>query len=146
MNEFELRVLRLFDEYEIHNSLYWRVDGGSVSWFVLCNDLFYWGLSEQQAITPDTIDVLERSIKDCEAISQSTSQYGVDLYSCRVRGMRPQGAAYPHGMDGDALDPLFDACGPEREIFMMNPCTADSYRRQIDKQANKGGGDIAEQN
>lgn len=43
-----------------------------------------------------------------------------DLFAARVRSMRPQGAAYKVRYD-KSIWPLFDACGPEREIGMGNP-------------------------
>ena len=38
--------------------------------------------------------------------------YGTELFSARVRKMRPQGASYK--LYPKELWPLFDACGPER--------------------------------
>jgi hypothetical protein len=44
--------------------------------------------------------------------------WGCDLFVCRERKMRPQGAVYP---EDRRFWPLFDACGPEREVGLGNP-------------------------
>jgi len=43
-----------------------------------------------------------------------------DLFAARVRKMRPQGAAYKVRYD-ESIWPLFDACGPVREVGFGNP-------------------------
>lgn len=53
--------------------------------------------------------------------------YALDLYSCRIEGMRPQGAVYRHNKK--ELWPLFDACGPEREVGLGNPYKPGEYKR-----------------
>lgn len=49
-----------------------------------------------------------------------------DLFAAKVKGMRPQGAAYTY-IPTDAWD-LFDACGPERQTGMGNPYKPGEYR------------------
>ena len=43
-----------------------------------------------------------------------------DLFAARVRQMRPQGAAYKVRYD-ESIWPLFDECGPVREVGFGNP-------------------------
>lgn len=61
---------------------------------------------------------------------ESPSFQGVfcDLFAARVRGMRPQGAAYT--FYPPETWPLFDACGPEREIGFGNPYRPGEYKRE----------------
>lgn len=119
--EFVLRVLRLTSEMEEGGDfLWWRTDGeyAPVTFFVNCNDTFWWGTGDVEPITPDNIAVLEQAAKDCADVDEVLDGYAGELFCARVRKMRPQGAAYPK----DArLWPLFDACGPERIVALLNP-------------------------
>lgn len=126
--DFVARVLSLFDRYDIHDLLFWRTGkrygGGEfanpASFFVNCNDVFCWGTADLEEITPENIEVLEASLADCKAIDRVTGAIEAPhLFVARVRKMRPQGAMYPH--INPALWPLFDACGPEREVNCGNP-------------------------
>jgi len=110
--DFYLRVLDAvaFDNCDM---LWWRTDGEytPVMFFVNCNDLFWWGTADAEDITPENVHLLKKSIEDVEAIND-TSQWGGELFCCRSRKMRPQGAAYPKD---ERLWPLFDECGPDRD-------------------------------
>ena len=94
---------------------------------VNCNDLFFWGCSDLEVVTPETLPFLEKAIKDCKDIDDNNDPkvlgadpelIGMDLYCCRQRGMRPQGACYPKHKE---YWPLIDACGEERELGVGNP-------------------------
>jgi hypothetical protein len=117
-NEFPLDrlVMRILSATAFNNcdDIWWRVDGeyAPLTIFVNCNDLFFWGCSDAETITIDNIGIFEQAYKD-------SIDHGGLLFCCRVRGMRPQGAYYKY-LD-DAEKPLFDACGPEREIGLGNP-------------------------
>ena len=126
--DFVERVLRVFEEYDAHDELYWRTGkrygGGEfnkpASFFVNCNDVFCWGSADLEEVTPENIDVLEQSYADAKAACECGHIYGAAMLFCaRVRKMRPQGAAYPK--DHPELWPLLDACGPERAVGMGNP-------------------------
>lgn len=130
--EFIRRVLGVFNGFDGPNgeSLWWRTDGeyAPVTFFANCNDLFVWGSADSEPITPETIDVLEQSLRDLQAVAEAKANprdelnaivYTPDLYVARVRGMRPQGACYKYFPKGTW--PLFDACGPEREVDFHNP-------------------------
>lgn len=110
---FNLRVLDAvaFDNCDM---LWWRTDGeyAPITFFVNCNDLFWWATSDAEDVTPENVHLLEESIKDVEAIDDCSS-WATSLFCCRSRKMRPQGAAYPKDK---RLWPLFDACGPAREV------------------------------
>lgn len=124
---FTARVLAVFDRYDQHESLFWRTGekyGGGVydtpaQFFARCSDLFYWGCADLEEITPGNVAVLEGAMADAKAADQVVGAcHGGELFCCRVRGMRPQGAAYPPEVE---LWPLFDACGPERPCDGGNP-------------------------
>jgi hypothetical protein len=110
------RVLDLFAQADIRDELLWFVDGHQVVFHANVSDVFEWGCADAEPITPDRLPDLERSYADLAAVG--ALECLAELYAARLRGMRPQGAAYPSkaGVCG-----LFDACGPEREIGILNP-------------------------
>jgi len=126
--EFVMRVLGLASKWDICGSLWWRIDGeyAPITFFVNCNDVFYWGCADAETITPENVDLLEQSMKDAEGTHQYGELYGTMLWCARVRKQRPQGAAYP---DERELWPLFDECGPERETGFGNPCKPGEYAK-----------------
>lgn len=89
---------------------------------VNCNDLFYWACSDGEDITEETLPQFHQAVKDCKE-DESLAAW---LYCARIRKMRPQGAAYTY-IPKD-LWPLFDACGPEREIDFGNSWKPGEYR------------------
>lgn len=114
------RVLRAVAEADAHDTVWWRVDGkyAPITWFVNCPDLFAWGTADLEPITAETIEAFEMAYADVRVVTGGDPTYGSDLYACRQRHQRPQGAAYPTDR---RLWPLFDACGPERELGVTNP-------------------------
>lgn len=117
--DFLMQVLRTTARDNC-NDIWWRTDGeyAPVSIFVNCSDLFWWGCADCEELTPDNIDVFEQAFVDVRAAGDRDGIYGSNLFCCRVRGMRPQGCCYP---DERGLWPLFNACGPEREVGRGNP-------------------------
>lgn len=117
---FTMRVLRAFADIDLREELWWRFDDNTLTFAVICNDVFAWAVADAEAITPDNVAVLEQAIADIRAISDAVPDlfHAGSLFAARVRKQRPQGAAYPPNR---ALWPLFDACGPEREIDHGNP-------------------------
>lgn len=119
---FVMRVLTLFAMFpnDCSESLLWRCDGGyaPITFMVNCSDEFAWACADAEPITPADIDALEQAFTDVRAVDPDALYQAPMLFVARKRGMRPQGAAYPT----DArLHPLFDACGPERQIDLGNP-------------------------
>lgn len=121
-------IMRLTDEYDCHDSIWW-VTGeqyDDVTFFVNCNDLFYWGCGDCEEITTENISILAKSMKDVEKISEGCGGiYGTQLFCSRVRYMRPQGAAYP---DDVKLWHLFDECGDIRKTGFGNPYEPGQYK------------------
>lgn len=148
MNEqnmaYVLEVLTLLDTEEDHEGVFWRVEGGVVRFLVNCNDQFYWGCADCEEITPDNLPVLRQCYADLAATGiPAAKAYALLLFCARVRGLRLQGCCYPkaeHGLDG--LWPLFDACGPKRDIDLANPYThpvdGGKYAYTDEGRAEKG--------
>jgi hypothetical protein len=111
-----IEILAVFAEIDDFESIFWNTKGehSPITLFVLCNDTFCWGSADAEEITIDNLSILKDAIRDVKEVD---SVYGTiwapTLFCCRVRGMRPQGPAYPKSK-GRALWHLFDACGPER--------------------------------
>ena len=119
MLEFILEVLRLQDEYDCYGEpLYWTCssDYAPITFFVLCNDLFYWATADAEKLTLEDIPMLRQAILDVQAsgvydLRLDDYETGCALWCARKRKMRPQQPAYPKD---ERLRALFDACGPIR--------------------------------
>lgn len=113
--EFVARVLRPFDDCDVHPELFWRVDDDNrVQFFAMCNDAFWWGTADAEEITPENVWVLEESSRDLRALGEVLAPIRLaELFAARVRGMRLQRPAYKKL--SPAVAALFDACGPERD-------------------------------
>jgi hypothetical protein len=126
MRDFIMRVLRTFAmcPNDLCDSVWWRVDNeyAPITFFVNCNDLFWWATSDAEKITPENISVLEQSIAECGEHALE----GVELFCCRVRKMRPQGCCYKK--IPRELWPLFDAAGPERDQKELDMPFGDTKR------------------
>lgn len=116
MCSLTMRILRLAAEFDDYGELWWRTEGeyAPITFFVNCNDLFYWACSDAEVITEDNINILEQSYIDAVKAEKHGECYASELFCCRVRGMRPQGAYYKY--IPCAMWSLFDACGPERAL------------------------------
>lgn len=115
----EIMQLLKATSFDLCDMIWWRTDTeyAPVTFLVNCNDCFYWGSADAEEITSDNLAILEAAIADCKALS--AAHYAGDLFAARVRKMRPQGACYNHYPK--ELWPLFDECGPQREIGFGNP-------------------------
>ncbi len=103
------RILSLIAEYDINGEIFWSTD---FEFFVNCNDVFFWGCADAEPISAETLDDLEKALKETELD-------GCNLYCARRREMRPQGALYKYLEKKNW--PLFDACGPKRDVGFGNP-------------------------
>jgi len=81
--------------------------------FVLCNDFFFWGCADGEDVTPENFALF----KECIELAGRCD--GPLLFCAKIKQERPQGIAY--GMLNPEYWPLFDACGPEREVGFGNP-------------------------
>lgn len=118
--DFVLEVLAFFSDEEMHELLWWRTDEeyAPVTFFVNTNDLLAWGCADGERITTENLPLLRQAMADCKKVGKYCWYEAVALFACRLNKMRPQGAAYPKNK---AFWPLFDACGPEREVGLGNP-------------------------
>ena len=123
MHNFDtvIRAFKIFNGFDGPSSdeLWWRTDEeyAPLTLFVNCNDLFWWGCSDCEELTPDDFDDLEAAIAD--AAKAGDKHNGHLLWVARKRKMRPQGACYAYFTD--SAHELFHQCGPEREVERGNP-------------------------
>lgn len=142
MIDFIRSVLHLIDGFNSNGDLteciWWRTDDEykPVTFFVTCNDLFYWACADSEKLTPENLPMLTQAISDVrvadgvpldfddkrpvlpEYMKQHWNNWyhsgslGAELFCARVRKMRPQQPCYKTW--SPAVKALFDACGPER--------------------------------
>jgi hypothetical protein len=105
-----MKVMAFMAEHDLYEEIWWHQD---LSFFVGCNDWFYWATADAVDLLEEDFPVLEKAVADMGAI------YGCLLYCARQRGTRPQGAAYKHLSEEQAA--LFDAAGPPRSDDLHNP-------------------------
>lgn len=100
--------------------VYWELENGEIRFWVLCNDTFFWGTGDGEDITPENVHLLEEASKELAAFGEQVRDFCLTtLFAAKVRKMRPQGALYKY-LDEETW-PLFDACGPERDVGLGNP-------------------------
>ncbi len=141
-DQFIYRVLSIV-AFDNTDDLWWRfreggdrplTDADPLDFYINCNDLFWWGASDLEAVTPDTVDALAQAYADTKAIDERMGHlYGAELYCARQRKMRPQGAWFAKGHIESAYMPLFAECGPEREVGHGNPypfMSEDEYAKK----------------
>lgn len=113
---YVLDVLDTLASCDRQSSLFWRTDAeyAPVTFFINCNDEFWWATADCERITPENLPELHQAIKDCQvAEGDKWCSWGPLLFCARVRKMRPQQPAYPK--DEPAVAALFDAAGPVRD-------------------------------
>ena len=104
-------MLDFIRDHDLFGYVTWVTDKNNrtVTFYLNCNDLFYWACADCEEIGLDDLPALA----ECLRID---SIYGNDLFCCRKRGMRPQKAFYSlRGVqETPDLIKLFNECGPER--------------------------------
>ena len=141
--DFILRALHCFDGFDgpACDELWWRTDAPDydpLTLLVNCNDVFFWGSSDAEELTPENITALEQAIADMRALNlkddkkheESWSKAHI-LWIARQRKRRPQGAYYTY--IPESYWPLFHAAGPEREVGLGNPYAPGEYGRKESK-------------
>lgn len=112
-------LLQTTQTADINSELLWHTDGRRIQVWANVSDVFAWGGSDAEEITPENLPILMQAVADLTSIHRFDAIYAPELFAARLRGMRPQGAAYPK--ERAATQALFDACGPERDPGLGNP-------------------------
>lgn len=102
-------VMDILYQAGVREDLLWYVKESRLHLSVDVSGLFWRSGADSEDITPETMAVFRAAYRDLKTLGHPECL--PDLYAARVRGMRPQGAAYP---EESVVQPLFDACGPER--------------------------------
>jgi len=111
-------VLRLAQDGDFLDELRWHSDGQQITIAVEASGIFAWGDADREGITPERLSILAQAVVDLRAIHTGDAWdfigiHAVELYTCRIRGMRPRRSTYSEEYSA-AEQALFDACGPER--------------------------------
>lgn len=114
--DFLTEVLTIFAKAESHDTLLWWPRPDGMELWANVSDVFAWGGSDAEAITADRLPILRQALADLT--EANATGWIAELYAARIRGMRPQGAAYPTSHDAQRL---FNACGPARSTGLGNP-------------------------
>ena len=114
--KFIYRVMDIIGHADMRDDLFWNTSGpyAPLSFFIMCNDQFYWATADLEPLTPDNLVELVAAIDDATTAGGRVGAivWAGALFCSRMRKMRPQTPMYKR-ID-ERLRPLFDACGPER--------------------------------
>lgn len=126
--EFKKLIL-ILDRADLTDLLHLYIDGDSELGVCFnCNDIFFWACADAEEIqNKEDIELLEEILEQVD-IKDGFCVVG-DLYCAKKKGIRPQGAAYTYYPK--KYWPLFNSCGPEREVNMANPYKPGQYRREV---------------
>lgn len=116
-----LEICALTENFDI---LMWQNDGSYIG--VGCNDVFAWGCADCEEITPETLGLFQEAADELLAIE--AEWWLAELYTAKVRKMRPQGAIYQSVDMTDTVVALFNSCGPDREAQFGNPYSFEKAR------------------
>jgi hypothetical protein len=141
--DFISKVLSIRDGFQnpyadLWDAIYWRTDEefAPVTFWVNCNDLFWWATADNEEITPENFHLLKEAVNDVASalgaadpsydkklsieewkvafdLWRKVGSYAADLFCARSRKMRPQHPCYK--IYPQILHPLFDVCGPKRD-------------------------------
>lgn len=129
---YEVAKLAQFNACE---SIWWRINADRSSEatglrvLVDCSDVFEWGTADCEEVSVENLAVLQQAVADMRRATGSEydgQSKAFLLFCARVRQQRPQGAYYKclTGRTDEItvkIRDLFDACGPEREVDILNP-------------------------
>lgn len=124
-------ILKVLDENDATlGNVWWRTDEeyAPCTFMVNCNDEFVCATADCESITKENFETLKQSFIDCYTSYKHGKCWGSMLFCARVKHRRPQGSTY----DSIPLElwPLFDACGPVREINGSNPYGQGQRKKQ----------------
>ena len=113
-SEFIMRILKA-TAFKYCEDIFWRTDNeyAPITFIIHCSDVFNWGCSDSERVTPENIHILEQSLQEAD-------NYGAALFCARVRKKRPMDRFFEN-IPSFNIRARFHACGPERETNMTNP-------------------------
>jgi hypothetical protein len=115
---FFLRVMKIFDDLDARDSLWWNMRGAGVplQFAVNCSNVFDLG-TDFEDLTPENLHILEQAIEDVRKNYHSVAggsmgeyDWALWLFCARIRARRP---ASMFSVPED-LRPLFNGAGPPR--------------------------------
>lgn len=104
-------IMKFVEENGLFGKVKWNSTDSGFKFFVECNDLFWESGYETEEVSEKDLTLFKSSLED--------SKYGIELFCCRKRGMRPQGAFYRNLSIQECS--MFDECGQPRATGHGNP-------------------------
>lgn len=84
------RLLSVLQHVDARDSLFFVSGNGGWHLYVLCSDTFAWATADAEEVTRSSIDVLEQSVRDVEALpGASDPDDGLYLFCARMRRQVP---------------------------------------------------------
>ena len=138
LTDYHKRVMDIIRIYDLFDQVFWDKE---FTFYIICNDIFYWGTADAEDITRSDVKALEQAMIDVEAVGDDVKNkakedgqrisavegtdicgglYGHLLFVARKRNERPQGAVYVKFLP-KPLWPLFDEAGVYKEVGLGNP-------------------------
>jgi hypothetical protein len=127
-------LMRWFADHDLDEELRWTthrsplvtwVDqngnsepSGEIKFYLLCNDMFWWGTADCEWIEIEDIPDLQKAYDDLKAADLDDVCmwcYAPELWISRKRGMRPQRPWWNREKIPQPVKDLFCAAGPERD-------------------------------
>jgi hypothetical protein len=122
-------ILRWFADHDLCESLGWTTHrsalityegepSGEIHFFVLCNDMFWWGTADCEALNDEDIPALQQAYDDLKAADKDDIcmwVYAPELWIARKRGMRPQTPWWDREKIPQPVKQLFLDAGPVRD-------------------------------
>jgi hypothetical protein len=88
---------------------YWQCEEtGEPRVGVMCSDVFWWGTSDVEEVSHDDMEAIYKAMED------GGERWGLVLFCCRKRGMRPQKKLMERCEMSDEVRAHLLAAGPER--------------------------------
>ena len=107
-------ILDTIKKLNLVEQISWDVVDEQVIFHVTYNDFFEKEDEGKLAFFHSDLPLLLECVRRVDEINKHYKSTGVDLFLCRMMKKRPHGEAYR--FIREAFWPLFDACGPEREV------------------------------
>ena len=109
------KLLRWFADTETRESLYWNFKADKLEFYILCNDMFWWGTADAEDVTAADVPELQRAYDDLDKFATDFTLYAPELWVARKRGMRPQTPWWDRERFPESVKQLFLDAGPPRD-------------------------------
>lgn len=91
MDNFTFKVLDWFYRKDLIDDLTWKTrPDGVIEFFVQCNDLFDWATGDEEPLTQNNFELLQKTWKELEERDEDLGYfYSIDAFCCVSRQKWP---------------------------------------------------------